>query len=172
MQCLFPLLVAQGIVAFCPIATSGPVPHISPNPVGQQLSCSLILFTSWPVHLLPWLHFRESQNHLHWKRPLKVIWSKSLAMNRDTYSSIRALVYPPTWTCILQGQGFHHSLGNLPQRLTTLIAYWAFLHFISLSEFTCTLHFFCLELTFIPAGYSTLLSQKHSWHSNQAAWPS
>jgi len=33
----------------------------------------------------------ESQNHLSWMGPVKVIWSTSPAMNRDTYSLIRLL---------------------------------------------------------------------------------
>jgi len=45
----------------------------------------------------------ESENFLGWKGPLKVIWSNSSAMNRNTYSSVRLLRAWSIWPWVFPG---------------------------------------------------------------------
>jgi len=75
--------------------------------VGEQITTkslgfqSLATVTYGPADHLTWFQspvwFIGSLDHLNWKGPLKVIWSNSPAMNRDTYSSIRCSEPHPTW---------------------------------------------------------------------------
>ena len=88
------------------------------------LSIPYYLKLPWPVNT----EIIESHNLLNWKGPLKITWSNSPEMNKDTHSSIRLLRASSSLTLSVSRDGASIApLGNLFHCLTTPIVNFFFL---------------------------------------------